>query len=168
MQKQIDAGRLEDAEQSLAQALGAFTELDQSLSSPAGPEADAKPVEKRRALIVEDNAQERELLAGYLRLHGYEVDVAEDGQSAMEYLASHERPDVVLLDMQMPRMNGSETVAAIRRDPTYRGIKLCAVSGADQDEMQIPLGDRGVNRWFSKPLNPTEFTEQLRAEIARN
>ncbi len=103
------------------------------------------------------------MLAGYLRLCGYEVDTVEDGVSALDYLAKHERPDLVLLDMQMPRMDGSATISAIRRDPNYQGIKLFAVSGMDRNAMQIPIGDRGVNRWFAKPLNPAEFANELDA-----
>ncbi len=82
----------------------------------------------------------------------------------MQYLATHPRPDVVLLDMQMPRMNGCDTVSAIRRNPAYQGIQLFAVSGADQETMRVPMGKRGVNRWFSKPLNPEEFASQLRSQ----
>lgn len=164
LQKQLDAGRLLDAEQTLRQALCIFSELDHLASKQGLSPQQSKTV--RRALVVEDNANERELLAAYLRLCGYEVDAVEDGAAALDYLAGHAQPDVMLLDMQMPRMNGWETIAAIRSKPEYRHIRLCAVSGADQNATHIPLGDLGVDRWFSKPLNPTEFADQLDAELA--
>lgn len=165
LQKQLDAERLQDAEETLRQALNIFSELDHLASEQSGSHQQSTTV--RRALVVEDNANERELLAAYLRLCGYEVDTVEDGAAALDYLAGHAQPDVMLLDMQMPRMNGWETIAAIRSKPEYRSIRLCAVSGADQSAAPpMPLGDRGVDRWFSKPLNPTEFADQLDAELA--
>ncbi len=179
LQKQLDVGLLVDAEQSLRQALESIAQLDQAVAGhsksghsksghsdrPSGVEQDLCMA--RRALVVEDNANERELLAGYLRLYGFEVDSVEDGVSALDYLSTHERPDAVLLDMQMPRMDGPATISAIRRDPTYRGIKLFAVSGQDRAALQVPLGDRGVNRWFEKPLNPVEFASELDAETSK-
>jgi CheY-like chemotaxis protein/sRNA-binding carbon storage regulator CsrA len=165
LQKQLEAGHSKAADATLAQVLEAFSELDRTarppLAQPPKPEA-----ERRRALVVEDNANERELLAGYLQLCGYDVDRVEDGLAAMHYLEEHERPDLMLLDMQMPRMDGRETVSEIRRNPAYRGIKLFAVSGMKRAEMQVPLGQTGVDRWFEKPIKPDEFALQLETELA--
>src|SRR5262249_29674807 len=70
-----------------------------------------------RALLVEDDRNERELLASYLRMAGIEVDVAGDGCAALEYLRRPEPPDVVLLDMGLPRCDGATAVKIIRGDP---------------------------------------------------
>lgn len=172
LQKQLDAGNFSGAEQSLAKALETFTELNElTAKQDAETGLNTKATEKsskitRRALVVEDNANERELLAGYLRLCGYEVDAVEDGVAAIDYLSDHKHPDVVLVDMQMPRKNGRDTIAEIRCNPNYKGIKVFAVSGMDRLEMGIPLGDTGVDGWFEKPLNPERFANSLKGEVS--
>ena len=92
----------------------------------------------------------------------------EDGVAAMDYLASHARPDVILMDMQMPRMDGTKTISAIRSNPEYQGIKLFAVSGAEPSAMGLPSGEQGVDHWFSKPLKPAEFAQNLADEVSRS
>ena len=106
------------------------------------------------------------MLAASLRMHAYQVDTASDGVEALEYLSANGAPDVVLLDMQMPRLDGHGTITAIRRHPRLRGIKVMAVSGADPAALQPPAGDRGIDRWFSKPLNPPAFLRMLECELA--
>jgi CheY-like chemotaxis protein len=165
LQKQLDAGLVEDAEQTLAKALETFSELDRIAAGNDPQPAPASQPGKRHALVVEDNANERELLAGYLRLCGYDVDTVPDGIDAMLYLASHEqRPDVVLLDMQMPRMDGPNTIQAIRSNPEYQNIKIFAVTGSERDAMGINMGEQGVDRWFAKPLRPAEFAAEIGRE----
>ncbi len=119
----------------------------------------------RHVLLVEDSANEREMLASVLRMRGYHVDVAADGREAIDYLSAQERPDVVLLDMQMPRMNGAQTLAAIRANPRLRGLKVCAVSGADRSQLGISIDPKGVNRWFSKPFDLRAFLANLDEEL---
>jgi len=161
LQKQLEAGRLEDAEQTLQKALDSLEQLDKAVSEGLAPAATESKAPACRALVVEDNANERELLAGYLRLCGYTVDTAEDGLAAMKYLADHELPDVVLLDMQMPRMDGPATVAAIRSNPEHRDIRLFAVSGMQLDELSDAVAADDLDGWFCKPLQPAEFARRI-------
>ena len=159
LRMQMKQGKLEDAEDTIEEALQKFAEVDQlaAIASHAktGPSA----------LIVEDNAQERELLAGYLELCGYQVETVANGAEAIGYLDEHARPDVVLLDMHMPRMNGAELVSEIRANPRFRDLKLIAISASDSQSIATD-SKHGVDRWYSKPLNPQMFVEQLREEIA--
>ena len=122
--------------------------------------------EGHRALIVEDDANERELLSGYLELKGFQVDTAIDGLQAMVKLTNEQRPDVVLLDMRMPRFDGKKTVSAIRGNPDYHDLKVFGVSGEHRAKLNIPLGKRGVDRWFSKPLNPQELVTAIHEELS--
>jgi carbon storage regulator CsrA len=168
VQKQLQCGKLLDAEQTVASTLKSLAELDRQASScDKSSDVAASPCRdvdssKPRALLVEDNSNERELLAGYLRLSGYEVDTVEDGAAAVEFL-HHQKPDVVVMDMIMPRLCGKKTVEQIRSNPAWDDIQLLVVSGSQPAEMQVPTGDRGISRWFQKPLQPSDLVEHLSA-----
>lgn len=115
----------------------------------------------RRALVVEDNDHERSLLSAYLKRCGFDVVEAEDGQAALRYLENNELPHVVLLDMNMPKLNGAETVVRIRHTPALRDVRVIGVSGSDNREWKIPIGSRGVDRWFQKPVNPETIVKEI-------
>lgn len=119
---------------------------------------------RRSALLVEDNRNERELLASYLRLKQFDVAVAEDGVAALDYLSHHENPDVVLLDMQMPGMDGATTVQNMRNEERYRDLKVYAVSGGDPADYGVEISPGGVNGWFPKPLDPETVVFRLAFE----
>ncbi len=135
--------------------------LEKEAAEAVGPELERAP----RALLVEDNANERELLAGYLRSHGIETTATGDGQDALDYLSLHALPDVVLLDMQMPRCNGRCFIKKVRADADLRGLKVIAVSGEDPLSMGISVGPDGIDRWFAKPVNPERLVSEIAAEI---
>ncbi|MAT70451.1 MAG: histidine kinase [Planctomycetaceae bacterium] len=164
MEKQIAAGMQDDAMGTLHKALRSLDAIDAELGGDTLPPKKKTP-EQCRALVVEDNANESELLAGYLRMSGFAVDVAADGVQAMVQLSRHDRPDAVLLDMNMPRMNGGETVRLIRRDPGFEGVRLFAVTGSSPGEFGVPVGPQGVDRWFTKPIDPAELVKELRGEL---
>jgi two-component system, OmpR family, response regulator len=128
---------------------------------PAGTPA----TPKRKALLVEDNPQERELMALCLRSEGLDVDTAGDGCDALDYLRTRERPDVVLLDMGLPRVDGPTTVREIRSDPCCAGLKIFAVSGHSAEEYKLPIGPAGVDRWFQKPVDPMSLVQNLAREL---
>ena len=174
IEKQLAAGQVEAAENTLSVAISALHETDQEIAKDLSP-SDARSIPNdmgdqdqgsrpRRALIVEDDPNERALLASYLRVCGYEVDTAEDGHAALEYL-SERKPDAVVMDMQMPRIDGCEAVREIRSNDSLDDVKLFVVSGMDQDQMQVPSGDRGVQRWFQKPLSPEDLVNELQTSL---
>jgi carbon storage regulator CsrA len=130
-----------------------------TLQEPLAPPAPAP--KKRKALLVEDNPNERELLARLLRGCGIEVDTVGDGDDALEYLQTHRRPDVILLDMGLPRCDGPTTVREIRRDPNYAGLPIFAVTGQLREDFDLGEGPTGVDRWFHKPLDPSELVRDV-------
>lgn len=166
LEKQLQAGRTADMEATLRTALRDLEELDRKLAGPE-PAAEAGS-EGRRALLVEDDANERELLAGILRLSGFQVATAPDGSEALEYLATFRRPDVVLLDMGLPRCDGPTTVASIRQNPALAGLRVVAVTGRTFADLNVPLGPHGVDAWFTKPINPARFLASLQQTFAQN
>jgi carbon storage regulator CsrA len=121
---------------------------------------------KCRALVVDDDRNERTLLAGLLSMHGCECDVAADGQAALDYLASAQQlPDYVLLDNWMPRRDGPQTLEAIRAEPRYRDVKIFSISSTSPEEMGIVRGPGGIDAWFPKPLDPRELWAAIRTEV---
>ena len=160
LQKQLDLGRTADAMKTLDKALLELASLDSKSEDAA-----AKEAKSVRALLVEDDANESELLAGFLQASGFSVDTADDGCKAIDYLSCHARPDVVLLDMHMPRCNGPATISAIRGNPQLEGLKIFAVSGSEPSECGVSVGPHGADRWFSKPIDPRRLVGQINADF---
>ncbi len=165
---QLDAGMLEEVRTSLAQFRDEFQLLRYGVEGEMEAAA-AKPRPKarkaRRALLVEDDRNQRELLAGFLRQSGLTVDTAGDGADALDYLGTHARPDVVLLDMGLPRVDGPTMVRQLRSNPEFGGLKIFGVTGRLPEEFDLERGPRGVDRWFQKPLNPAAFFHDLAEEL---
>lgn len=120
--------------------------------------------QRRRALLVEDNLNESRLLAGYLRTKQYDVALAGNGQEALDYLEENQSPDIVLLDMQMPGMDGATTIRRFREDERHRSLKVFAVSGGDPTDYGVNVGPDGVDAWFPKPLDPEALVFRLAFE----
>jgi carbon storage regulator CsrA len=165
---QLDTGLTDEARATLA---ALHTDLQLLLRGVAGEVENrlAEPpvaIQQQKALLVEDNANERELLATLLRRSGLQVDTAGDGADALDYLRSRGRPDVVLLDMGLPRVDGPTTVREIRRDPTYAGLKIFGVTGHAPDEFDLDQGPAGVDRWFQKPVDPSVLLHDLTELLA--
>lgn len=156
---------LDEQSNSSAQELieGLFGEL-QSLEREAIQvlEDSGVPVNQTpQALVVEDSPTERQLLEAYLDLCGFNVTTANDGQDALDYLSMHARPDVVLLDMNMPRVDGPEFVRSVRNDPAQKGLTIFALTGMTPDRVAIPTGPEGVDRWYTKPVNPKTLVHDV-------
>ena len=161
-QEQLTRNLQDEAHETLHALIADMQGLDRGLAPAAVRVHDAL---RRRALVVEDNSNERRLLASYLDLSGFEVHAVDDGMEALDYLTSHERTDAVVLDMQLPRLGGAAAVSVLRSDPRFRGLKVYVVSGMDQRELNLPVGPTGVDHWFSKPLDPRHLVERMNAEI---
>lgn len=169
LEKLIGKGRHDEANRLLERVVKGFASLEELVTGET-PKAIDAPTNagstKRTALLVEDDANQSELLAGYLQLSGFDVETAGDGDEALNVLADGVVPDVVLLDMFMPRVNGAETIARIRHIPKLEQLKVFAISGTDPSELGVPSGPAGVDRWFPKPLDPASLVRTLRHELA--
>lgn len=167
LERQLEAGMLQHADATLQKALAEVARLDEQAAVKAlAPSAEAMS-HRRRALLVEDDANERELLAGYLRMSGFEVETADDGLQAMQHLSAS-RPDIMLLDMHLPNMDGPQTISSIRIHPQHQGLKVFAVSGSERSEVGVPVGPGGVDRWFSKPLDPRTLVQEMNRELVNS
>jgi carbon storage regulator CsrA len=163
---QMDAGLLQEASSTLMHLQDDLRLLRYGIAGEmAAAPAAVKAVRPQKALLVEDDHNERELLAGFLRQAGLDVDTVADGRDALDYLHTQAAPDVVLLDMGLPRVDGPTMVRELRGDPTYAGLKIFGVTGHLPEEFDLERGPRGINRWFQKPLDPTSLLHDLTEEL---
>jgi carbon storage regulator CsrA len=171
LERSLRAGRTQEAQVILARLTEDMDMLRQRLASEGEPGA-ARPLSPcpsiHSALLVEDNANERQLLAYFLRNAGIEVATAGDGHDALDYLHRAPRPDVVLLDMGLPRCDGATMVRTLRKNPAYAGLKIFAVSGHHPDEYGLPTGSDGVDGWFHKPIDPADLLRGVNQELAQS
>lgn len=160
-QRQRELGLTTEADSTLAAAFETLTDL---VGTPLPlPKAQCRV----RALVVDDDSNERELLAGLLAMHGCDCATASDGQDALNRLKESAPPDVVLLDMCMPRCDGATMLATVRTNPRWAGLKVFAISGSSPDELGIRTGPGGVDGWFAKPLNPILLWQAMQKELSQ-
>ena len=167
-QKLLKRGEHDQALVMLEQTLRKLRELDVNVAEETKNSFVQAPAAKWKVLLVEDDANERQLMATILNMCGFAVDVVEDGQAAIDYLQSNEKPDCVLMDMQMPRLSGPETIATIREQLEFTDVPIYGVSGLKQHEAKVPTGDRGVSGWFAKPVNADKLLAQIFEDIGAN
>ena len=123
---------------------------------------DPQRVAASTVLVVDDNLQNLELLVAYLDSLGCEVRTAEDGVEALEKVAQ-DSPDLILLDIMMPRMSGFEVCRKLKSDPATRDIPVIMVTALTE------LGDieRGVecgtDDFISKPVNRLELVTRVKS-----
>lgn len=115
---------------------------------------------KIRVLIVDDNNAAAKMLSMVVKLMGNEVRVASDGLEAIE-IAEEFRPDVVLMDIGMPRMNGNEAARHIRQQSWGQDILMIALTGWGQDEDKRQTKEAGFNHHLVKPADPAELRQLI-------
>nr|WP_202469605.1 response regulator [Streptomyces sp. SID2888] len=118
-----------------------------------------------RVLVVDDNKVIRQLIRVNLELEGLEVVTAADGAECLD-VVHRVRPDVVTLDVVMPRLDGLRTAARLRADPRTRDLPLAVISACTQHEVESGL-DAGVDAFLAKPFEPTELVRLVRGLMGR-
>ncbi|WP_369249198.1 response regulator [Streptomyces sp. R41] len=118
-----------------------------------------------RVLVVDDNKVIRQLIRVNLELEGLEVVTAADGAECLD-IVHQVRPDVVTLDVVMPRLDGLRTAARLRADPRTRNLPLAIVSACTQYEVESGL-DVGVDAFLAKPFEPAELVRLVRQLMER-
>jgi len=130
-------------------------------STPENGQAVRGP--KRSILVVDDNRDSATSMAMMLKLMGNEVHTAHDGVEAVK-AANQFRPNVVLMDVGMPKLNGLDATRRIRERPWSRSVVIIALTGWGQDEDHVQSKEAGCNGHLVKPVTLADL-EQLLAKL---
>jgi CheY-like chemotaxis protein len=112
----------------------------------------------RRILIADDTASSRDLLRSILEANGYVVEEAEDGERVLEVVESF-APDLVILDLQMPRLDGYSTAAALRKTGSCAGLPIVALTAAATQTAPQSLSEAGFSAYLVKPIRPSNLRQ---------
>ncbi|MCC5947866.1 MAG: response regulator [Nitriliruptoraceae bacterium] len=116
--------------------------------------------DRRTVLVVDDEPDVLLLCRVNLEFEGYEVIEAADGEEAMEQVRTH-RPDVVLLDVMMPKMDGWQVLSAIKEDDELSSIPVVMLTAKVQDQDQIRGWSQGAADYITKPFSPLALSQVL-------
>lgn len=117
---------------------------------------------RRRVLIVEDHEESRFVFRTVLELAGWEVDETASGEEGLA-LARHRHPEVVVLDISLPGLDGWEITRRLKAEHAERGLRVLAVTAHGLDEDRVRSKQAGCDGYLVKPIDP----QRLRAELDR-
>ena len=115
----------------------------------------------RRILIVDDEPNIVLSLEYLMRREGYEVAIAADGEAALAALAEA-RPDLVILDIMLPKLNGFEVCRRLRSDPRWRELKVLMLTARGRDTEVAKGLDAGADAYVTKPFSTRDLVAQIR------
>jgi CheY-like chemotaxis protein len=137
-----------------------MTDGDVSAITSGAAERTVTGLTRTRVLVADDNRDAAQALALILELEGYETKTAFDGSEAVE-AAEQFRPQIAILDIGMPVMNGNEAAERIRERPWGRWIHLLALTGWTEREDRERATAAGFDRYLVKPINPAGFLKLI-------
>jgi two-component system cell cycle response regulator DivK len=119
---------------------------------------------RKKILYIEDNPQNMYLVKFILETHGYEVFSATDGQDGIDR-AAEIKPDLILLDIQLPRMDGYSVSRRLRTNPDLAGVPIVAVTSYAMAGDREKALEAGCVGYIEKPINPDTFMQQVEAHF---
>jgi twitching motility two-component system response regulator PilH len=129
---------------------------------PAGAKIGVGAMAIRKILIVDDSPTERHVLNDMLTKAGYEVVASDNGEDAI-LKAKSLKPDLILMDVVMPGLNGFQATRAISRDPSTRAIPIILCTSKSQETDKIWGMRQGARDYIVKPVNRDELLEKIAA-----
>jgi len=119
-----------------------------------------------RVLIVEDTLVNQKVLAAILKRNGYRFDIAENGQQALESL-SRQHYDLILMDVQMPVLDGLETTRLLRANPVWKNLPVLAMTAHAMRGDRERCLEAGMDGYLSKPVNAAQLLSSMQNQLAR-
>jgi len=118
----------------------------------------------KRILIVDDNDDSRELVKKILKKYDYEIIEAIDGEDAIAKAVTY-RPDLILMDISIPKMDGYEVTRRLKARPDFKTISIIAFTAHAMRGDQEKAFESGCDGYISKPINVREFPEQIKVYL---
>ena len=117
-------------------------------------------IEKPVIVVADDDRDICELIKMQLTRHGFQVFVADNGQSAIELVVEH-KPAIALLDIMMPKLSGLEVARQIRDNPTLSTVSIILISARSIGRIEADLDDLNINDYITKPFSPQELVQRI-------
>ena len=118
-------------------------------------------------LVVDDNEMNRDMLSRRLRRQKYEVEVAEDGEQALQ-MVKEKLYDLVLLDIMMPSISGYEVLERLKSDPETHNMPVIMISAVDDLDSVVRCIELGAEDYLFKPFNPVLLKARVGASLSKN
>ncbi|TAK93864.1 MAG: response regulator, partial [Verrucomicrobia bacterium] len=168
---------LESAQSALSNLVAPAGESDTAFFRVLPPVIDWSPVRMKAAavkpsrtggviLVVDDLEENREMLSRRLSKLGYSVELAENGERALEFVAGR-AVDLILLDIMMPGLNGVEVLQRLKANPATQHIPVVMLSSTDQADTVVNCIQSGADDFLPKPFNPTLLMARIDASLAK-
>ncbi|HZI17377.1 MAG TPA: response regulator [Pyrinomonadaceae bacterium] len=125
------------------------------------PGSAKRPARGRTVLVAEDDPDVRLMIGTMMEMRGYRVAQAADGQETLE-VARAERPDIILMDLQLPRLNGFSVARFIRQEDALRRVPIIVVSAHDPAKHRALALAAGCNSFVTKPIDFNRLEELMR------
>jgi len=129
--------------------------------------AEAPAVSRPVVLVVDDSLTMRKVLSRTLEREGYLVVSAKDGMDALQVMQEN-RPDIILLDIEMPRMDGFEFARNIRGDKSTAGIPIIMISSRTAEKHQAHARELGVNAFLGKPVQDDDLLTEINIQLGKS
>jgi two-component system, chemotaxis family, chemotaxis protein CheY len=122
--------------------------------------AKARIKTRKKILAIDDDTSIRTLLE-LLFQRKYDVVSKEDGLQALLWLENGNRPDLIVADIQMPKMNGIDFIKTVKKSGYFRDIPVVMLSGIDDKVIKKQCMDAGITKFYQKPFNPNDLLEDI-------
>lgn len=120
----------------------------------------------KKIIVIDDEGDIRDLLSYNLKKEGFDVHTAENGKQGLALIIEH-KPDLVLLDVMMPEMDGIEVCDSIRKTTGMEDVLICFLTARNEDYSQIAGLDAGADDYISKPIKPRVLISRINALLRR-
>ena len=118
----------------------------------------------KKILIAEDNPDMRKVLSMRLEISNYSVITAEDGEGALDK-AKQEKPDLIILDLMIPKISGFEVCRMLKFDEKYKGIPILILSALDQQQDREKAIEHGADAYFIKPFDLELLVNKIKSIV---
>jgi type II secretory ATPase GspE/PulE/Tfp pilus assembly ATPase PilB-like protein/ActR/RegA family two-component response regulator len=141
----------------VARILGEATEAARHKTTP----------DQLHVLVVDDDAVIRRIARGLLEKNNFRVSEVADGSAALEHLAASPDYDLVVLDLNMPKVGGREVLRSVRGSTTTVGLPVVVLTGSEVADEEVALMEEGADDYIRKPIDPPRFVARIKAALRR-